>query len=154
MAEQTYSCQNCGRWFESGQDHKIEVGFCPVCSNKCGFMIIYNFIKKQRFDDETLNLMLKNIGKEQKTTSFKRNDALYEIAKFYNSKGLSNIKFVLGKGQAFVPMDKNLSEGTKGQDIPPYIIGGMSQSLSHVLPNGQNRVLSHHSKKGDLTKWF
>lgn len=41
-----YTCQFCGKEFESKAYEYIQVGVSPVCSYRCNFNVVYRIIKK------------------------------------------------------------------------------------------------------------
>lgn len=151
-----YSCQNnsCGQIFRLKNAARIDVGFYPVCSSKCGFKVIYNFLKKNEFEDKILLEMQLIAEKKEEIKEFSRQNALYSIAKYYSKIGLSKIKFILGTGQGFVQMDKSLTSGQMDKLNPPYIIGGCPLSCPNPIKNTESSLVPSFAKKGELSKWF
>lgn len=149
-----YSCQYCGKEFESSKDFVISPNFYPVCSHKCGFNVIYQFIKKQEFSSEMLEFMAKKAGFSSKTGEFNRQKAIFAISKFYKNRGLSTLKFILGKGQTSVPMDKNLSKGQRDNNcvciythnVPCLVPLNSEGQKSNLVPSGDF--------EGGLNQWF
>lgn len=153
----TYSCQyvECQKTFNSSKEEIIQPGFYPVCSSICGFRMIYNFIKNQLFEDQTLLEMQQIAEKKGKILNFKRNDALYSIAKFYSKRGLSNITFILGIRQ---PLSNDL---TLSNDLPidktqsSIYIDDVSNGLSNGCQFDKHPSCQIILQKlGGLKKWF
>jgi len=149
-----YTCQGCQQLFKTKEDYKIEWGFWPVCSKRCEFKVIYNFIKKQDFDDNTLLEMWKIATKNDNIEELDKKSALFDISRFYVKQGLANIKFIIGSGQTIVQRDKELTSGTSGQETPPYIYKGVVHCPVPTFLEGTPDTLSHHLTKNGLSKWF
>lgn len=151
--QNSYTCQFCQRSFLTSQDYVIEEGFFPVCSSKCGFRLIFNFIKKQEFSDEILLKMSEDLPKNKENSVFNRQNVIFELSKYYLNKGLSNIKFLLGKGQSIVPRDKNLSKGQRDNIFVCIYYTQCPLSCPIIDSENMGQALSHPIKRG-LEKWF
>ena len=149
-----YSCQNCGKVFESKQEEKVELGFYPVCSNKCEFLVIYNFIKRCQFNDETLMKLQQIAENKENIEDFKPSSAIYSISKYCKKNDLANIKHIKPFGQALSKLRQELSIWTSGQ---AFVCMKYTQCPSPCpkLEILQNETLSKvFDKKGGIAKWF
>jgi len=92
----TYSCDVCGKFFDSKNELIKDPfnNFLTICSKKCEFKFILDLIKKQEYSKENLKLLVKIIGKEQQSKEFNEDLAIYELSKYYQKIGLSNIKYL------------------------------------------------------------
>tara|TARA_Y100000310_G_C20654930_1_gene801489 strand:+ start:911 stop:1339 length:429 start_codon:yes stop_codon:yes gene_type:complete len=83
-----YSCQFCGRDFETTKEYIITPEHSPICSNLCLFRFIYKILKD--YDKETLYF----IGKELniiKKDMYTQKELSYNLTKHYVKMGLSSI---------------------------------------------------------------
>lgn len=88
----TYTCDVCDKWFYSKEELLRKLPYVlRICSKKCEFKFIYNLIKKQGYTEQNYIVLLKVIGKEQESKELNEDLAIYDISKYYNKIGLSNI---------------------------------------------------------------
>ena len=71
---ETYSCDVCGKWFNTDEELKLGSRFEPngcfetylsLCFSKCKFKFVYSLIKKLRYSKENYEVLLKIIGVNQ-----------------------------------------------------------------------------------------
>tara|TARA_Y100000310_G_C20430519_1_gene691236 strand:- start:315 stop:824 length:510 start_codon:yes stop_codon:yes gene_type:complete len=157
-----YICQNCKNNFISEEIHQITQEFYPVCSKKCEFSIIYKMIVKSAFSDENLKKMLKILSLEEKNGLFNRQEAIFRLTKVYSKIGLSSITYIGTIGQDKKSKDKKAVQGTRDNENPPYVIGGLSPVLSPLLPNPnlvpcpnnqKNKISKKKKKEVSLSEW-
>ncbi len=154
-----YTCQFCGNSFisNSGKPLIIEQGFYPVCSFKCGFMVIFTYIQNQEYSNENLEIMLKIIGKNDEIQDFDRKTAIYSISKYYAKLGLANIKFIGTSDKDKKTETRNLTSETRDKISPPMLIGGMSLSCP-CFENGSSMnpcpIIFDENSKKEVKKWF
>jgi hypothetical protein len=151
---ESYSCQFCGRVFNSKEQHSIEIGFYPVCSQRCLFLQIFNFIKRCEFDDKTLLNMQQIAENKEKIKDFSRQSAIYSICKYMLKEDLANIKLLNSFRQELSKLRQELSTSTLRQTPTCMKYKGLSKScLTHDVL--KNSILSKvFVKNGGISKWF
>lgn len=82
-----YTCQFCGKEFESKVDFYIVQAYFPFCNAyKCKFNFLYNLIKKLGYSEEELVFMLESIKVKPSFNSEKHlelNSTYFELTKTY-----------------------------------------------------------------------
>jgi hypothetical protein len=79
-----YTCQFCGKDFETPKEEYINLGFNPVCSNRCKFRLIFNLFKKFNLSKENLLVLAKNNDVKldySKEKDFEPNFLTFELTK-------------------------------------------------------------------------
>ena len=142
VPKNVYTCQGCFREFSTQKEFIIEPFLSPVCSKKCEFIVIYNWVENMNYSDETLELMQRIVENKDKIEEFNRRKAILSISKHYQKVGLQGIfHWTSDIGQEL--LDKKPDNETLDINIPPYVIGGMS----NVLSKGARSVRR-------LSEWF
>lgn len=139
----TYSCDECGKWFKSKEEFTKNPpnNFFTICSKKCEFRFIYNLIKKQYYSEQNLMLMLIIIEKQQKNKWFNREEAIYELSKYYNKVGLSNITYIGSRLKAKAQGSKS-EDRLKAHQLPPLCNRGDEPELEPNFSKAHNLNLS------------
>lgn len=157
-----YTCQYCKKDFIINESKKIEEDISPVCSSRCSFMIVFNYINNQAYSDENLKIMQGIIENKDEILDFSRKNAIFIITKYYMKMGFPNIKFIGQWDKINKDETKNLSNPDKrwdkmiGQHTPR---GGVSNvPLSQHILEGVDSLSNHFDKKvkkkENLIKWF
>ena len=144
-----YSCQLCGKEFESNEEYNIIPGEAPICSNRCVFKKYYRIFAD--FDIKELVVVANSL----KMTNFSivnKNSLVFDITKKYKKDSLTTIN-----SNRQIDIDKNKwTRSCPYRQIdkknPPMNIGGCL-FVCPKLPEVQENNLVHNSK-GGLTQWF
>ncbi len=133
-----YSCQVCGKEFESKEELLISPRISPLCSSHCIFMLYYQTIKL--WNKNTL-ISCGNFLNIPNYDKLLNNTLLFEVTKKYPKASLTSINI---KGQK--DKDKKIrttvdKEGHKDNNSLPYVIRELSLSLSYFFNSGEKEVV-------------
>jgi len=115
-----YSCQVCQIVFES-EEYLIQVGYSPLCSNKCLFMQYYKVIAE--YSQEMLNALAETfVIRDFK--ALPKNTLVFEITKKYPKPSLSSINKKVTEMVTEMVTEIVTKQVTRLQHSPFYEIEG------------------------------
>jgi hypothetical protein len=125
-----YTCQNCGLDFRSSPQ-EIEVGFSPVCSQKCTFQKVFSIIKNMEIDKEMLEFYYGWLELGSKNIEMNRKNIDFQLSKYFlklKDKG----KFIILGSNRIEPAQ--VPEPTLAQEVGSFIPLGGYEPMSQAEP--------------------
>jgi DNA-directed RNA polymerase subunit RPC12/RpoP len=153
-----YSCQFCGKVFESPKEFKINPGVYPNCCTRCDFKVLFRIIKNLGYSEENLRVCLDFLKIKPKYTEENKlelNFAYFELTKYFIKKiDLSSINYDIFK-PVHKPVHKKPVQECEPENLLKKPVHSKSLYNKDLNRFEQEQVLVQRTEQKEvLRKWF